>query len=467
MHRDWADSSIRPGWWTAILVATIVGAVLFTSGMFAGTFRSFVDVWLTTDRVGLVMEPGAKVKMRGIEVGRVSHTSSGQPARLKLEIFPDQIKYIPANVEGEIRATTAFGSKFVDLVYPSDPVPRRLSAGAVLRSRNVTTEVNTVFENLVNVLRQVEPSRLNAVLTAIAEAVRGKGQVLGEAITGSAQVLSVLNVRSDMIRQDFQSLKGFSDTYSAAADDIIKMLDASSTTSATVTSHAKALDALLLNVSGFARTGIDLLGANQENLVRSINLLAPTTSLLLKYNPEYTCLLLGAVWYGEHAAKTNGANGYSTVTDASIGLASDMYRYPENLPVVAAKGGPDGKPGCGSLPDASKNFPVRYLVTNTGWGTGLDMRPNPGISHPWWINYFPVTRAVPEPPSIRGMGPPAIGPVPYPGAPPYGAPLFAADGTPLWAPPPPGAPPPPVPGTAVAPPPYGPGPASPSTPPSP
>ena len=45
---------------------------------------------------------------------------------LKLEIDPDKIKYIPANVEAQIRATTVFGAKFVDLVYPSDPSPQRL-----------------------------------------------------------------------------------------------------------------------------------------------------------------------------------------------------------------------------------------------------------------------------------------------------------------------------------------------------
>ena len=87
--------------------------------------------------------------------------------------------------------------------------------------------------------------------------------------------------------------------------------------------------------------------------------------------------------------------------------------YPDNLPIVAAKGGPGGKPGCGSLPDVAKNFPVRQLITNTGWGTGVDVRPNPGIGHPCYANWLPVTRAVPEPPSIRQCLPgPAIGPVP-------------------------------------------------------
>ena len=89
--------------------------------------------------------------------------------------------------------------------------------------------------------------------------------------------------------------------------------------------------------------------------------------------------------------------------DAGLALGDDPYHYPQNLPVIGAKGGPGGKPGCGSLPDVGKNWPVRHLVTNTGFGTGMDWRPNPGIGFPAYANYLPVTRAVPEPPSIRNL----------------------------------------------------------------
>ena len=109
-----------------------------------------------------------------------------------------------------------------------------------------------------------------------------------------------------------------------------------------------------------------------------------------------------------------------------MALGDDPYRFPHNLPVVGAKGGPGGKPGCGSLPDVAQNWPVRQLVTNTGFGTGVDWRPNPGIAFPTYANFLPVTRAVPEPPSIRNLfGGPAPGPIPYPGAPAYGAPMYA------------------------------------------
>jgi phospholipid/cholesterol/gamma-HCH transport system substrate-binding protein len=440
---------IAPGWATLILLVVIIAILWLAYALFAGTLKSFVPVTLTSDRSGLVMETNAKVKMRGVQVGRVSSitggdTESSAPVSLKLEIDPDQIQYIPANVEAQINATTIFGAKFVDLVYPTNPSPQHLEPGQVLKSRNVTTEVNTVFENLVGVLDQVDTAKLKAVLSALAEGVRGQGDRIGQATTDANQVLLALNPRSETVRADWQALKGFSDAYSGAAKDILATLNAASTTSATVASHAKQLDALLLATVGFSNAGIDLLAPNQGNLVNSINVLKPTTDLLMKYNPEYTCLLVGAKWLLDNGGyDATGGNGKSFILDSGLLLGDDPYRYPDNLPVVGAKGGPGGKPSCGSLPIVDNNWPVRQLITNTGFGTGTDWRPNPGIGFPGYANYLPVTRGVPEPPSLRNLfGGPAPGPIPYPGAPAYGAPMYAPDGTPMW----PGLPPAPPPG---------------------
>ena len=122
------------------------------------------------------MEPGAKVKLRGVQVGRVATIQSGDPVKLQLELYPEQLKFIPANVAANITATTAFGAKYVDLLTPDDPSPKRLDGWGSVKSRNVSTEVNTVFQNLVGVLNQVDVSKLNAVLTALADGFRGKGE---------------------------------------------------------------------------------------------------------------------------------------------------------------------------------------------------------------------------------------------------------------------------------------------------
>lgn len=381
------------------------------------------------------METNADVMMRGVQVGRVGQIGGGgDRASLRLEIDSDQIRYIPANVEAQISATTAFGTKFVELVYPPNPSPKRLTAGAVLHSKNVSTEINTVFENVVELLKMIDPLKLNAVLTAVADGVRGQGQRMGQATTDLNEVLLALNARAETMGENWRSLKNFADTYDAAAHDIVSILDAVSTTSTTITDHASALDGLLLNVIGLSTAGTNLLATSKDDLVEAVNTLEPTTNLLLQHSPVYTCFLKGTTWYldnGGYAAW--GGDGRTLQLDVALLLGNDPYAFPNNLPIVAAKGGPGGAPGCGSLPDATKNFPVRQLITNTGWGTGLDIRPNPGIGHPCWANYFPATRAVPEPPSIRQCLPgPAIGPVPYPGAPPYGAPLYGPGGVPLW-----------------------------------
>ncbi len=441
---DDREEGLHPGWATLILVLVLVAAIWLTYALFTGTFRRSVPVTLTSDRAGLVMETNAKVKLRGVQVGRVAAITGGrEPVTLKLEIDRDQIKNIPANVEPRIRATTVFGAKFVDLVYPGDPSSQRLAAGQVLKSSNVSTEVNTVFENVVLVLDTIDPAKLNSTLSALAEGLRGQGERIGQATTDANQVLLELNPRSETIREDWRALKDFNDTYSAAAQNILSTLDAASTTSTTVVKQASQLDALLLATIGLSNSGISLLAPNQANLIKAINVLEPTTNLLHKYSPEYTCLLMGAKTLLDTGGyEAPGGNGRTLVLDVGLSLGDDPYHYPDNLPVIGAKGGPGGKPGCGSLPDVAQNWPVRNLVTNTGFGTGIDWRPNPGIGFPAWANYLPVTRAVPEPPSIRNLfGGPAPGPIPYPGAPAYGADLYAPDGTPLW----PGLPPAPPP----------------------
>jgi phospholipid/cholesterol/gamma-HCH transport system substrate-binding protein len=435
-------------YWAAALFAVIVVFVYVTMGMFTKSFASYVPVTLVSDRSGLVMEVGAKVKLRGVQVGEVGAITGGKtPVSLKLNLFPDQVKFIPANVAARIRATTIFGAKYVDLVYPSDPSPKRLTSGAALKSDNVSTEVNTVFENLVGLLNQIDPAKLNAILSALAQGVRGQGERIGQATTGLNEVLLALNPRSETIRADFRSLKGFADAYGAAAQNILATLDAVSSTSTTVTRQSKQLDSLLLNVIGFSNSGVNLLAPNRDNFIRSVNDLQSTTALLSKYNPEYTCLLVGTKTLLDtgYPDITGGHNGKSLIVDAALLFGDDPYSYPDNLPIVAAKGGPGGKPGCGSLPDVAKDFPVRSLVTNTGWGTGVDIRPNPGIGRPFYTDLFPVTRGIPQPPTLRGQDRgPAPGPIPYPGAPPYGAPMYAPDGTPLY----PGEPPAPPPGAA-------------------
>jgi ABC-type transporter Mla subunit MlaD len=117
---------IDPIWYAPILFILIGALIALTAVLFNGTLRSFVAVTLISDRAGLVMENGAKVKLRGVQVGEVGGIGTHDGlASLNLKLDPGPFKYLPSNVEAEIKSSTAFGAKYVDLIVPSGGARRR------------------------------------------------------------------------------------------------------------------------------------------------------------------------------------------------------------------------------------------------------------------------------------------------------------------------------------------------------
>ena len=77
-----ASRRLHPGWWTLVLLAVVIAAIVAdVMRCSPARFSRYVPVTLTSDRSGLVMETGAKVKLRGVEVGRVAAISRRQTTR--------------------------------------------------------------------------------------------------------------------------------------------------------------------------------------------------------------------------------------------------------------------------------------------------------------------------------------------------------------------------------------------------
>src|ERR1700757_3164331 len=113
---------VRPllGLASVLVVLAIVAVAL---NLFRGGFTTSVPVTVISQRAGLVMNPDAKVKMRGVQVGKVASIDelSDRRAALHLAMDPGQLHLIPSNVHVNISSPTVFGAKFVQLVPPPDP----------------------------------------------------------------------------------------------------------------------------------------------------------------------------------------------------------------------------------------------------------------------------------------------------------------------------------------------------------
>ena len=148
-------------------------------------FTDVATVTLRTSSVGNEMHPHADVKLRGRVIGEVRGISAdGSGARLRLALQPGALKDVPANVTAQMLPTTLFGERYVALIPPATPSPRRLASGAEIgqdRSANAI-ELEKVLQNVLPLLTAVRPDKLSATLTAIAQALQGRGEELGQTL---------------------------------------------------------------------------------------------------------------------------------------------------------------------------------------------------------------------------------------------------------------------------------------------
>ena len=122
----------------------------------------------------------------------------------------------------------------------------------------------------------------------------------------------------------------------------------------------RALDGLLLAAVGFSRSGIDTIGGNQTEPGAMMNATDPTTALLAKCSPTYTCLFQGAQWFLENGGRGVGRQREIGDHGCALLAGADPYSVPGQPACRQRQRGAGGKPSCGLLPDVSKNFPVKY-----------------------------------------------------------------------------------------------------------
>lgn len=355
----------------ALILLTIGAALIW--GQFRGDFRSRVDLTLISPRAGLVVDPGSKVTLNGVEIGRVGDiaatTVRGTPqARLTLRVDPRYLHLIPANVGADINASTVFGNKYVALRSPENPSPQRISAGGEITASWVSTEFNTLFETIMAISERVDPVKLNQTLTAAAQALGGMGTRFGESLDDGNVILERVNAQMPQFRRDVRGLTELADSYADAAPDLFDGLASAALTAGALHDQRGAIDNALMAAIGFSGTAGDILDRGGPYLVRAAQDLIPTAKLFDYYSPQLFCTIRNYHDAAPLMAEVfGGDNGYSLASAGTIfGMGvPNTYVFPDNLPRVNARGGPGGRPGCWQK-ITRELWPAPYLVMDTG-----------------------------------------------------------------------------------------------------
>ena len=365
-----------------VVLALLLGLAV---AQYNKAFTDVARVTLEPDTAGNQLQEASDVKVRGVIVGAVREVeASAEGATIELAIDPAYLDQIPADVSARLLPKTLFGERFVSLVLPEAPVQERLADGDVIgqdRSENAI-ELQRVIDDLLPLLQTVEPQDLSYTLGAVADAVRGSGDDLGANLAAPGRYIGEINTVLPELQEDISLLADFADTYDAAADDLLAVLDNLAVTNTTIVDQREQLRRTFTVGDSSAATTAGFLEANEQNIISVAASSRPVLGVFAKYSPSYPCILEGLTRAAPLTSESFGGDGDPALNlNIVVTLPPRNPYVPGDQPEYLDQSGPD----CQGLADidgliAAGQSGEYYCPTPPA--DGVDSVDNPSTGNP-------------------------------------------------------------------------------------
>jgi phospholipid/cholesterol/gamma-HCH transport system substrate-binding protein len=276
-------------------------------------WQSTDKITVSAQRIGNQFILPADVEYDGVVVGRVSSVhSNGTKATLDLAMSKSQFNTIPGNVMARILPKTLFGEKYVDLIPPPSGPLGALAVNQNIPEDESTTavELQDVFSKLIPVLQAANPEALSVTLSNTADALRGRGNELGENLVLINKYFATLNQDLPNIQHDIGALADLASNYAQAAPDLLNVLRHFSVTANTFTVKSDTFAQFLAGTAGFATTATNVLDKNGPGLIKLAQSSVGPLGVLAKYSIVLECLPKGLTIFDQQRlekAFTGGA----------------------------------------------------------------------------------------------------------------------------------------------------------------
>ncbi|MFG2246853.1 MCE family protein [Spirillospora sp. NPDC048823] len=359
------------------MLLVIVLLLALTVALFNKSFTPVTEVTVKTERAGLQLLSHSDVKVRGLIVGEVRGAdATAEGATLHLALDPDKAELIPRNVQARLLPKTLFGEKYVDLHIPAQAGPLGLAEGAVIpqdRSR-AAVEIDKLLNDLLPLLQAVKPAELNATLNALATALQGRGDQIGQNLEQADELLRKINPQLGTLVHDLHGLADVSDIYNAAAPDLLQTLRNLNVTSRTITDKTATIERLIPATTALAQDGDVFMRHNGPKIIGFNIANRDVLSVVARYSPTMPCVLAGLMKLAPEAERVAGGNGSKTFNlTVEIVKPRPGFKHPLDLPEVKDQ----RNPRCYNLPNPKVPFPD-YLALD---GTQDDL---------WWKDPDPA-----------------------------------------------------------------------------
>ncbi|MGH2757701.1 MAG: MCE family protein [Actinomycetota bacterium] len=176
---------------------------------------------------GQGLREGGDVKTRGVLIGRIERIRRIEDGdcRVDLALFPDKVKEIPANVGAQIQAKTIFGEKWVELLYPDDPVEARIEPNQKIEQTIDPLEIETILNLALPLLDAIEPEHLAGALEALAEGFVGHEEAAIRGIESGTEALRVANENTGLFKKGVDQLAESGEVLDRIDEDFLAAME--------------------------------------------------------------------------------------------------------------------------------------------------------------------------------------------------------------------------------------------------
>jgi phospholipid/cholesterol/gamma-HCH transport system substrate-binding protein len=369
--RSWLVTQRRVAGLVFLLVLALL--VWLSVALYDKKFTPMALVTLRADTVGNELHEHAEVKVRGVVVGEVRGiASTGSGADLSLAIQPEMVPRLPSNVSAELLPTSLFGERYVDLVLPARPDAARLVSGSVINQDRSSSaiELEKVFGDLLPTLQAIQPQKLSVTLTAVSQALDGRGDELGATLVRLNTYLKQIGVHLPALDADISRFASVTNSYDLSVPDIVQALSDFTVTTRTIAAQRNQLAALYSTVTDTARDLNGFLKANGDNLIRLSVDSRATLGLLARYAPEFPCVFEQLTAFEPAMDAALGKGTAQPGLHITLHAVADLGRYTpgKDAPVYRDDTGPRCFAATTSAVTPTSASPIAALLNTPGVG---------------------------------------------------------------------------------------------------
>ncbi|GAA3661408.1 MCE family protein [Nocardioides ginsengisoli] len=325
-------------------VLLVVLIAVATWLFYVQAFAARSEIRLATGTVGNALQKGSDVKLHGVPVGTVTAVEPRDGgATLTLSVQPAALRELSADTTARLLPKTLFGERYVALL-PDHATSARLEPGATIHQdgSDEAVELEQVLDQLLPVLKAIQPDRLSAMLGEFATMLRGNGGALGDTIAAWGRYLAKLNPLTPQMADDLAAFGRVAQTYTDAAPDLVEALDAMTTTSRTLVDERSQLADAFDTVTTAADRSNGWLAHNSDTIIRLSATSRRAMAALAPYASEFPCTLKALRDYIPVMNKTLGKGTRQPGMHVVLTVEPSRGRYVagQDDPSYSAGGGP-------------------------------------------------------------------------------------------------------------------------------